>query len=146
MSKAPQTLWFPSFPPTSMTRAIYKAPASIDKNDPKPFPLEYLKILLQEKNNPNVLLKKAYTKGNPRKTASDFYPVRTSGKEEPVICPVYFWFGCGRFLVGNNPAVSGKSKQMKQMTNHFSKTWSQTGLAAGVAVEANFPEYLQNHL
>lgn len=107
--------------------------------------------LLQEKNNPNVLLKKkkTYTKGNPRKTVYDFYPMKMSEKEEPVSCPVYFWFGFGSFLSGEQfriPAVSGKCKQMKQMTNHFLKTWSQAGLAAGVAVEANFPEYLQNHL
>lgn len=126
-----------------------KGPVYIDKNNSKPFPLEYLKILLQEKDNPNVLLKKAYTKGNPRQTSCDFYPGKTSGKEKPVSCPVYFWFGFGSFLSGEQsrvPAVSGKSKQMKQMTNHFSKTWSQTGFAAGVAGGANFPEYLQNHL
>lgn len=88
-------------------------------------------------------------KGSPWKTAVTFYPVKASGKEEPVSCPVYLWFGFGSFLSEEQsriPAVSGKSKQMKQTTNHFSKTWSQAGSAAGVAVEANFPEYLQSHL
>lgn len=104
--------------------------------------------LLQE-NNTNVLLRNTHTKGSPRKAPVTFYPVETRGKEEPLSCPVYLWFGFGSFLSGEQsriPAVSGKSKQMKQTTNHFSKTWSQTGLAAGVAVEANFPEYLQSHL
>lgn len=97
-----------------------------------------------------MLLKKAYTKGNPRKTACDFCPVKTSGKS---LCPAPSTSGLDLagciFLSGEQsriPAVSGKSKQMKQMTNHFLKTWSKIGLAAGEAVGANFPEYLQNHL
>lgn len=36
---------------------------------------------------------------------------------------------------------------MKQMTNHLSKTWAKlASFAAGIVVEANFLEYLQNHL